>query len=49
MGSLMGSGKLAQFVSAVDGGASFDEAFQKAFRSAPQQAFMTWASRNAGR
>ena len=49
LGSLMGSGKLAQFVSAVDGGASFDEAFQKTFRSAPQQAFMTWASRNAGR
>jgi hypothetical protein len=49
LGSLMSSGKLAQFVAAVDGGASFDEAFQKAFRSAPQQAFMTWASRNAGR
>lgn len=49
LGSLLGSGKLAQFVAAVDGGASFDEAFQKAFRSAPQQAFTTWASRNAGR
>ena len=49
LGSLMSSGKLAQIVAAVDGGASFDEAFQKVFRSAPQQAFMTWASRNAGR
>jgi cytochrome c553 len=49
LGSLLSSGKLAQVVAAVDGGASFDEAFQKAFRSAPQQAFMTWASRNAGR
>lgn len=49
LGSLMSSGKLAQFVAAVDGGASFDEAFQKTFRSAPQQAFMAWASRNAGR
>jgi len=49
VGSLLGSGKLAQFVKAVDGGESFDAAFQKIFRSPPQQAFMTWASRNAGR
>ena len=49
LGSLMGSGKLPQFVAAVDGGASFDAAFQKVFRSTPEQAFMAWAAKQAGR
>ena len=49
LGSLMSSGKLPQFVAAIDAGASFDEAFQKLSRSSPQQAFMTWASRNGSR
>jgi cytochrome c553 len=49
LGAVLSSGKLAQFVAAVDGGASFDAAFQKVFRSTPEQAFMAWAAKQAGR
>jgi len=49
MSSLASAGKLSQIVALVDGGGSFDEAFAKVFRSPPQQAFTTWATRNAGR
>lgn len=49
LGSLLSTGKLAQFVASVDGGASFDAAFQKVFRSTPEQAFMAWAAKQAGR
>ncbi len=47
--SLASGNKLAQFVSLIDGGTSFEEAFVKVFRAAPAQAFVTWATRNAGR
>jgi cytochrome c553 len=47
--SLAGSRKLPQFIGLVDGGMPFEEAFTKSFRSPPQQAFTTWATRTAGR
>jgi hypothetical protein len=47
--SIAGSGKLPQLVALVDAGTPFEEAFTKTFRSPPQQAFTTWAARNAGR
>lgn len=47
--SLASGGRLAQFVSLIDEGMPFEEAFAKAFRSPPQQAFAAWAARNAGR
>lgn len=49
MTSLATGGRMGQFVAAFDDGAAFDEAFVRAFRSPPQQAFATWAARNAGR
>ncbi|MFM8415575.1 MAG: c-type cytochrome domain-containing protein [Planctomycetota bacterium] len=49
MTSLASGSRLAQFVAAFDGGMPFEEAFARAFRSPPQQAFTTWAARNAGR
>jgi mono/diheme cytochrome c family protein len=49
LGGLLGGGKLALFVAAIDGGAAFDSAFQKAFRTTPEQALMAWAAKNGGR
>lgn len=49
IGSLASGGRLAQCVSLVDEGTPFEDAFARAFRVPPQQAFATWAARNAGR
>jgi cytochrome c553 len=49
LGALMGGGKLARLVAAVDGGTGFDAAFQKVFGSPPEQAFMAWVAKQAGR
>jgi len=49
IGSLASGGRLAQFVSLVDEGTPFEDAFAGAFRGPPQQAFAAWAARNAGR
>jgi hypothetical protein len=49
LGGLLGSGKLALFVAAVDGGAPFDAAFQKVFRATPEQALMAWAAKHSSR
>jgi len=47
--SIAAGNKLAQMIALSDGGMAFEEAFEKAFRGQPQQAFTTWAARNAGR
>lgn len=49
MTSLASGNKLGQFVAAFDDGMPFEDAFVRAFRSPPHQAFTTWAARNAGR
>jgi hypothetical protein len=49
MATLLGGGKLPQFIRAFDGGLPFEEAFARAFRVEPVAAFTAWAARNAGR
>ena len=39
--------RLGQMIDALDGGASFDEAFNEVFRATPAQAFEKWAARAA--
>ena len=43
------SAKLKPLLAALDAGTAFDEAFAKAFRAAPPQAFDAWAAKQAGR
>jgi hypothetical protein len=38
-------GRLKQFVSLVDDGAAFDEAFTQVFRGTPQQMYAAWAAK----
>ncbi len=45
VGSLATGDRLAQILALLDGGAAFDEAFGKAFKATPAQAFQKWASR----
>ncbi len=45
LSTLATGGKLGQVADALDGGATFDEAFLKVFRATPAQAFEKWAAR----
>jgi len=45
LGTLASGGKLGQMATALDGGATFDEAFAQVFRATPTQAFAKWAAR----
>jgi hypothetical protein len=45
LGPLTSGGRLGQLAAALDGGATFDEAFAQIFRTTPTQAFEKWAAR----
>ena len=45
LGPLTSGGRLGQLAAALDGGATFDEAFAQIFRTTPTQVFEKWAAR----
>ena len=47
LGTLATGGRLGQMAAALDGGATFEEAFAQVFRTTPTQAFEKWAARAA--
>ncbi len=47
VGAVATGSRLKLLVKEIDAGASFEEAFQAAFRAAPQQAFEAWAVKEA--
>lgn len=46
VGSVATTGRLSQMLALLDAGATFDDAFAKAFKATPAQAFTKWASKS---
>lgn len=46
VGSVATGGRLSQMLAFLDAGATFDDAFAKAFKATPAQAFAKWASKS---